>query len=145
MSTKKWNEFNTTVDVTGNDTVLIGNSGNGVRQILVSDLIKNCSKNNWKKSNKVPASNAFELSSLNIKEEIIVEVSYGDTTLYGYVTIPISSISSTGKEIKTGFYDASTSNGSISLYVRNDQIAVTNVYHNGVNVKSNSSVTIYYK
>lgn len=145
MSTKKWNEFNTTVDVTGNDTVLIGNSGNGVRQILVSDLIKKCSKNEWVKSNTVPASNVFELSPLNIKDEIIVEVSYGATTVYGYVTIPISSISDTGKEVKIGFYDASTSNGSISLYVRNDQIAVTSVYHNGVNVKSTSSVTIYYK
>lgn len=144
MNTKKWNEFNTTVDVTGNDTVLIGNSGNGVRQILVSDLLKKHSKKEWLKFISTSLM-VFNLADFNIDEEIVVEVKYGNSNIFGNVTIPFESISSTGKEVKCGFYEASTSNGAFTLYVRNDQIAVTSVFLNGVNVKSTSSATIYYK
>ena len=143
MSTKKWSEFNKTVDVKGNDTVLIGNSGNGVRQILASDLLKKHSKKEWSKS--ISTSMVFSLADFNIDEEIVVEVTYGNSNILGNVTIPFESISSTGKEVKCGFYEASTSNGAFTLYVRNDQIAVTSVLLNGVNVKSTSSATIYYK
>ena len=143
------NEVNAAVGTPTAEQVTYDNTGSGLTATNVQDAIDEVAQGGggggvgaWTLvDTKTGTSDTIALSNTMTEIYVIVTDSNGD----GYFSsvFPMASLSATNKDVVSGYYNSSSSNGGCTIEISNAAVRLKSLNFNGNSIASTSIITVY--